>query len=159
MYRHCLIVVAACVFSGCASAHFDPNTEEAKLLRRDAEWSDAAAHKDVEKTLSFWSDDAVVIPPAQPVLEGKAAIRGFVTSSFQIPEFSIRWKSDRAVFSADGTMAYMRGTNEMAVLGPAGSPLVFHGRGMTVWRLEPGGAWRCVVDIWNARAEASSLSK
>jgi ketosteroid isomerase-like protein len=51
-------------------------------LRRDAEWANAAAAgKDVEKIVSYWSDDALVIEPGQPVYEGKAAIRAYVAGS------------------------------------------------------------------------------
>ena len=50
--------------------------EQARLLHQDAEWSDlASAGKDVDKIVSYWSDDAVLIFPGQPVLEGKPAIR------------------------------------------------------------------------------------
>jgi ketosteroid isomerase-like protein len=61
-------------------------------LRRDAEWADlATAGTDVEKVLSYWSEDAVLIFPGQPVLEGKAAIRAYVTASFNTPGFKIHW--------------------------------------------------------------------
>ncbi len=134
----------------CATPPFDPASESQKLLRRDAEWSDlASAGKDVERILSYWSDDAIVIPQGQPIVEGKAAIRAFVTSSLQIPGFNIHWVSEKATFSPDGRFAYMSGRNTMTVPGANGSLVSLPGRGITIWRLEPDGQWRCVVDIWN----------
>jgi ketosteroid isomerase-like protein len=33
--------------------------------------------------------------------------------------------------------------------GPNGTPITTHLRGVAVWRMEPDGQWRCVVDISN----------
>jgi ketosteroid isomerase-like protein len=57
--------------------------------------------------------------------------------------------SEKPVFSADGTMAYMRGVDEMTVPGPNGALVTLHTRGVSVWRRDPAGEWRCVVDIAN----------
>ena len=87
------------------------------------EWADlASAGKDVEKILSYWSDDALLIFPGQPVLEGKAAIRAYVSASLKTPGFKIHWVSEKPVFSPDGKLAYMRGTDRLTVPGPNGTP-------------------------------------
>ncbi len=49
--------------------------DEAALKKLDDEWSKAAGSKDVEKTISYYSDDAVVMPPNIPTLSGKEPIR------------------------------------------------------------------------------------
>jgi len=33
--------------------------------------------------------------------------------------------------------------------GPDGMPVTMKGRGITIWRRDPDGEMRCVVDIWN----------
>lgn len=143
---------------GCSGQSFDASAEAERLLQRDAEWAEvAAAGKDVEKAASYWSDDAVIMPQGQPIIEGKAAIRDFVARSFQIPNFRIHWKSEKPSFSPDGKLAYMRATNTITVPGPDGTPVTLPGRAVTVWRLEPDGQWRCVVDIWNDPPPPASL--
>jgi ketosteroid isomerase-like protein len=138
---------------------FDAATEEAELLRRDSEWAEAASSgKDIEKLLSYWTDDALLIFPGQPVLEGKAAIRPYVTSSLNIPGFKIRWVSSKAVFSPDSKMAYMPATTELTVPGPDGTPITKQLRGIAIWRLEPDGQWRCAVDIANEQPTAAAPS-
>ena len=129
---------------------FDATAEETKLLRRDAEWAELArAGKDVEKIVSYWSEDAVVIFPGQPIIEGKAAIRAFVASCLGNPVFKIHWKSSKATFSPDGQMAYLPAATEMTVPGPSGAPLQLKLRAITIWRVDADGEWRCVVDIAN----------
>jgi ketosteroid isomerase-like protein len=148
--RWCLPLVAAALGAGCAH-QLDAAAESQKLLARDAEWADAAsAGKDIDKIVSYWSDDALVVPPGQPVVDGKAAIRAFVAASLQIPGFKIHWRSEKVAFSPDGKLAYMRGASETTVpAGPNGALVTLHGRAVTVWRLERDGQWRCVADIWN----------
>jgi uncharacterized protein (TIGR02246 family) len=146
-----LAVAAAVLASSCTtSTTFDASAEATALLARDAEWATTASEgKDVEKAVSYWSDDAVVIPPGQPAIEGKAAIRSFVTDSFKTPGFKVHWVSRDVKFSPDGKLAYMRAENQMTVPGPDGKPLSLSGRAVTVWRRDADGQWRCVVDTWN----------
>lgn len=146
-----VLLVAVGLLAGCSRSTFDVAADRVSLLKRDAEWADAASNgKDVEKIISYWTDDALVVPPGQPVVEGKAAIRAFVADSLKIPGFKIHWVSKEVSFSPDGQLAYMRGTNETTVPGPDGKLMTIPGRSVTVWRREPDGQWRCAVDIWNA---------
>lgn len=155
--KRALVVLTFVSFLSCYRAMaFDAATEEAKLLRRDAEWADlATAGKDVDKIVSYWSDDAVLMLPGQPVMEGKAAIRAYVASCLSNPVFKIHWKSSKVTFSPDGKMAYMPGTDEMTVPGPNGAPVTLHLRGIAIWRLDADGQWRCVVDIANEEPPAT----
>lgn len=133
---------------GCSRSRFDATTEGPKLLQRDVEWAEAASDgKDIEKIVSYWSDDAQVIEPGQPVYRGKVAIRAYVTASLKTPGFKIHWVSEMPVFSPDGNMAYMPGVDEMTVPGADGALVTVHTRGVSIWRRDPDGVWRCVVDI------------
>src|SRR3954462_3086167 len=156
--RCSLVIFAFCLVITCGRAFaFDPATEEAKLLRRDAEWADlATAGKDLDKILSYWSDDAVLIPAGQPAIEGKKAIRAFVASSMSNPVFKIHWKSTKPTFSPDGKMAYMPAATEMTVPGPGGAPMTLHLRVITIWRLDLDGQWRCVLEISNEEPEGKA---
>ena len=148
--RLLLPLVVLVVSGACARPSFDVAAEQQKLLRRDAEWADtASAGKDLEKIVSYWSDDAMVVEPGQPVYEGKAAIRDYVAASLKIPGFKIHWVSEKPVFSPDGKMAYMPGVDEMTVPGPNGALMTVHMRGISIWRRDPDGEWRCVADIAN----------
>ena len=144
-----LLLLFVLLFTGsCMRSSFDLAAEQQKLLHRDAEWADtAAAGKDLEKIVSYWSDDALLIPPGQPIYEGKAAIRAFVAASLKVPGFRIHWVSEKPVFSPDGKMAYMRGLGEMTVPGLNGALITLQTRGITIWRYDPDSEWRCVVDV------------
>ena len=152
MPRLLIVLATLTVFSvgGCSPPPFDTASEGQRLLQRDAEWAQAASEgKDIDKIVSYWADDAVVMEPGQPIYEGKKAIRAYVVSSLQTPGFKIHWVSNNPVFSPDGKLAYMPGTDEMTVPGPNGALVTVHMRGVSIWRRDPDGEWRCVVDIAN----------
>lgn len=146
--------------SSCSPRTFDADAEGAKLLKIDAEWADLASDgKDVEKIISYWSDDATLIFPGQPIIKGKAALRAYVTESVKTPGFKIHWKSEKPVFSPDGKMAYMPGTDEVTVPGPQSSLMTLHYRGISIWRHDADGQWRCVVDISNEEPPPATAAK
>src|ERR1700722_19220643 len=148
--RSIVIVAAALACGACTAASsgtFDASTEAATLLKRDAEWADAAfAGKDVEKIISYWTDDAVVMEPGQAPVEGKQALRTLVTTSLNSPGFKIHWVSQKPSFSPDGKMAYMPSTTDIAMSGPNGAPTSMHLQGLSIWRKGPDGEWRCSAE-------------
>lgn len=133
----------------------DLTSERTKLLQRDAEWAALASEGlKVEAILSYWTDDAVVLPPGLPAVIGKTALREYILGSLQIPGFNITWSSTDVAFSPDGNLAYMFGENSVTMNGADGKPATTGGRAVTIWRREPDGEWRCAVDIWNGRPAA-----
>lgn len=131
-------------------------TEKERLLQRDAEWAKLASEgREIERMLSYWTEDAVLLPPGLRVVAGKAALRQYVEGSLQIPGFRITWASKDATLSPDGQLAYMFSRNAVTMNGADGMPATTEGRAVTIWRKESDGEWRCAVDIWNAEPENS----
>lgn len=124
--------------------------DEAAIRETDKLWLEAATKREGERALSFWSDDALVFPPDAPLIAGKAAIRAFVAGAFRDPSFSIRWKRDEVHVSASGDLAYATGTNQITATAPDRKIVTQRGKGITIWKKQPDGAWKCAVDIWNS---------
>ena len=105
------IALLSFAFVGAAAAA-DTNSALEKALRdADAQWSAAAEAKDLDKTVSFYSADAIVLPPNAPAVTTKDGIRemwkGFLDSVT-----SISWKVTRVEVAKSGDMAYLTGTYE-----------------------------------------------
>jgi ketosteroid isomerase-like protein len=131
----------------------DLEREGKRLLERDAEWAAlSSSSQDVDRILSYWTDDARVFAPGLPAFSGKAALRSYVEGALAIPGFHITWSTSEASLSPDGQLAYLLSTNAVTMVGPEGQPVTTRGRAVTVWRREPDGDWRCAVDIWNAES-------
>ena len=122
--------------------------ERTRRLQRDAEWAVAASDgHDIERTLSYWTDDALVLPPDLPAVVGKAALRQYVEGSMQIPGFNITWTATDVTFSPDGNLAYIFSRNVVTMHAPDGTPITTKGRAVTIWRRELDGECHCAVDI------------
>src|SRR5215831_14922900 len=87
------LAVCTLLVSVLGCSHVDVAAERDAILATDRPWQEAIAAKDVDRTVSFWADDAVVLPPGQSSLAGKDAIRGFVTEAFKMPGFGLRWET------------------------------------------------------------------
>jgi ketosteroid isomerase-like protein len=125
----------------------DLAVERNRLLKRDADWARAASDgSDLERILSYWTDDAIVLPPGFQVVVGKQALRKYVQDSMQIPGFTINWISTDVTFSPDGNLAYLFSQNAVSMNTPAGTVNTTMGRAVTIWRRESDGEWRCAVE-------------
>jgi ketosteroid isomerase-like protein len=143
-------VILCFLVAGCATVPDSDRTKDA-LVQRDREWAAVAAQgRDVDRIVSFWTEDATVFPPGGPVVNGKAAIRDYVQKSLAIPGFRIHWSPASAAISADGTLGYTTGENSVTVPGPEGKVVTIMGRYATVWRRDQSGDWKCAIDIWNS---------
>lgn len=133
----------------------DLTSERTRLLELSGEWAALASEgRDVERILSYWTDDAVVLPPGLPAVVGKAALREYVEGSLKIPGFRITWLATDAAFSPDGNLAYLFERNSITMNAPDGTTTTTSGRAVTIWRRAADGEWRCAVDIWNAEPAA-----
>jgi len=78
MKTKCVVTVCFAVLSLAfviTSSAADTQAVEQTLRDLDAQWSAAAGTKDVEKTVSFYSNDAIVMPPNAPADTTKETIR------------------------------------------------------------------------------------
>jgi len=138
------------------SATVDLEAIRAEIFRLDREWATTASlGKDLERVLSFWSEDAQVLPPGAPAVVGKAAIQAYVGATFGQPGFSVWWETTDVTVSPSGDFAYAVGRNRFTFPGPDGKPVTAHGKVVTIWHRDSVG-WKCVVDIWNDNPAASA---
>src|SRR5439155_22787023 len=68
---------------------FAGDTKAAQTLRdADAAWSKAAESKDLDKTISYYSVDAIVLPPNAQIAATEDAIKKICEDSFPSPGLS-----------------------------------------------------------------------
>ena len=127
----------------------DLEAEGEGLMQLSRDWSDRVATRDIEAIMREWAENAVMLPPGMPMLEGKPAIRGYVEAALRNPGFHIRWEPTSAYVAASGDLAYMIERNVVTVPNSEGNPVITHGKAVTVWRRDDDGRWKNVVDIWN----------
>ncbi len=144
-----ITILSAVTVSACALPSVDLEAEGEALMQISRDWSDLVATGDLDAIMAGWADDAVMMPPGLPALEGKAAIRGYVEAAAQIPGFQISWEPVSVHVASGGDMAYMIERNVTVVNDSLGNPVTTYGKVVTVWRKDAAGSWKNVVDMWN----------
>jgi Ketosteroid isomerase homolog len=70
------LLVALTLSLAAAAVCLAGDTKAEQAVRdADAEWSKVAGAKDLDKTVSFYADDAIVLPPNQAAVATKTGIR------------------------------------------------------------------------------------
>jgi uncharacterized protein (TIGR02246 family) len=157
-----VVTVALLAFmSGCAP-QAAPDTREAdeRTIREiEIEWSKASAAKDVERSMSFYADDASVFEPGKPMVTGKDAIRKGLDADFAVPGASLSFQTAKVVAARGGDLAYTYGTYAMTMKDAKGKPVNDKGKFVTVYGKQPDGKWKVVADIWNSDLPAPAPPK
>ena len=129
---------------------------EQTLRDLDAQWSAAAGAKDLDKAVSYYSNDATVMPPNASAARTKEAIRKVWQDLLASPGLSISWKATKVEVAKSGDLACLSGTYELTINDPSGKQLNDHGKYVEVWEKQAEGKWKCGADIWNSDLPASA---
>ena len=122
-----------------------------RILRDlDAQWSKAAAAKDLEQTVAFYSDDAIVLPPNATSAATKETVRNVWKDVLAAPGLVISWKPSKVKLGHNGAMAWVSGTYELIMNDASGKPINDRGKYLEVWEKQADGNWKCAADMWNS---------
>lgn len=124
----------------------DTTVKPGKVLLFDLE---ARFAKDVAerggKAFADWfAEDGVVLGNGQAPVIGRVAIAKSTTWSPK--DYQLTWTPTEAAMSPSGDMGYTWGHFEGHSKDANGNPVTTSGRYMTIWRKEPDGQWKVVLD-------------
>ena len=120
-------------------------------MRASRDWAKACATGDVELIVSFWAEDAIVLPPGHAAVVGREAIREFVRPELQrCRAFRLLGSPNRRQSPIAGDLGCLIESNQTTFKDANGTLATRYGKVTTVWRKDAGGEWKCVIDIWNS---------
>ena len=157
-----LLFVCGCVFLlsftfASPAAAADTKIEQA-LRDLDAKWSAAAGAKDVDKTVSYYAADAIVMPPNASRAMTKETIRSAWKEMLTSPGAAITWKATKVEVAKAGDLAYVSGTYEQLMTDASGNPAKDRGKFVEIFKYQTDGTWKVIVDIWNSDLPAPAPS-
>jgi ketosteroid isomerase-like protein len=56
-----------------------------------------------------------------------------------------------------GDIAYLYGAYELTMNDAQGKPETDYGKNVEIWKKQPNGVWKCVVDTWNSDLPAAPV--
>ena len=137
-----------------------PDTRDADIKAvKDVEvaWVKDIATKDADKFTSYYSDDASLLMPNVPIINGKENIRAALKPMLADPNFALTFQSTRAEASKGGDFVYTVGTYSMTVSNPKDKkPVTDKGKYLTVYKKQTDGSWKAVADMNNSDMPARS---
>ena len=147
-----LFIVASVGASGCqAQADAALGTADATALRAAlAAYFDAANASDAARWASLYTEDAVMMPPNSPAVDGRAAIESWLA---MLPVKISNAEGTALEVEGAGTVAYVRGTYLMSLQIPdVPQSVPQQGKFLQIYARQPDGSWLLARDMWNANA-------
>jgi len=134
-----------------AAAPPDTRPADEKAIRAlVADWATAAAAKDLEKTLSFYADDASMFPTNAPIASTKEARRQVWAAFMATPGYALAFGTTKVEAAKSSDLAYDTGTYSLTLNDKKGKPVTTKGKYVVVWKKDASGAWKVAADIFNA---------
>jgi ketosteroid isomerase-like protein len=131
---------------------FAASADDKAVRDADTEWSKVAGAKNLDKTISFYADDATVLPSNEAAVTSKDGIRnlwkGLIDSVTDVS-----WKATKVEMAKSGERASVTGTYELTMKDGTKD----RGKYCEVWE-KKGGMWKCGTDIWNSDLPAAATS-
>jgi uncharacterized protein (TIGR02246 family) len=153
--RYARVFLAGLCISSLAHSQQGRRPSDEKTIRdADALWSHALETKDLEQALSFYADDASVLPFNAPMATGKEPIRQIWSRLLSTPGFSLRFAPSTVEVAHSGDLAYEVGTFELTMNDAQGKPVATPGKYVVVWK-QTDGKWKATADIFNTDVQSS----
>src|ERR1700674_2807239 len=153
-----LLITSAFLTTSCApSAPVDNRAADASAIQAfDKQWSATAARNDLEGTVAFYADDAVLLPPNAPIATDRKSTRESWAGLLG-PNTAVSWKVSKVEVAKSGELGYLYGTYSLSIQDPKGGPPVRDtGKLVEIWKKQADGKWKCIVDTYNSDLPAAT---
>jgi uncharacterized protein (TIGR02246 family) len=148
MHRHKRTVLAMFfIVLGLSFSLAKDSTDEQAIRALDTAWSKAAQTRDLDKTVSFYADDASMLPPNMAIATGKDAIRAVWSKLLTMPG-AVTFAPSKVVVAKSGDLAYEIGAFQITGNDAQGKPAISIGKFVVAWQ-KRSGQWKVVADIFN----------
>jgi len=115
----------------------------------DAQWSKKAEANDLDGTMSYYTDDASLLPPNAPIAIGTQAIRAD-WAPLLVSGNSVSWEAGKVEVARSSDLAYSTGVYHSMIKDAHGTLAADHGKYLEVWEKQANGKWKVVVDTYNS---------
>ena len=120
------------------------------IRKMDREFMDNVAAKNAARVAGIYADDARILMPGRPVISGQSEILAFWKAALNGPVEAIAL--DTTHIDVSGDLAYAFGTNTILLKPPGEAPREEKGKYVAVYRRQPTGDWKIVVDSYSSDA-------
>jgi ketosteroid isomerase-like protein len=129
-----ITTLGACAKPAPVPATIDLTAVEQTLHQRSDSLQAAETAMDVERSITFWAEDAIIQGGGSPQIQGREAITALYRQFFTTGMLkSLTGTSSSLTVAASGDLAYEVGVNRMVLTGKDGD-LLDMGKFLLVWK-------------------------
>jgi ketosteroid isomerase-like protein len=155
-----LVALLALVHGGCSPASDSVQdtraADEEAIRQTDLAWSAAQQADGLDGVMPFYLDDAILLPPNNPMAIGKDAIRE-ASATIDSPGFSVSWKPMKVEVAKSGDFAYAIGNFEGTGVDHEGNPIPVKGKYLEIWKKQADASWKVAVDMFSPDSSAGPV--
>jgi ketosteroid isomerase-like protein len=133
------------LFTACQQAPKPATAAELSQMNRD--FVKALNAKDAVAAANCYTEDAVLLPPNEAPVKGRANIQKYWAGAIAAGAFDAEVATTAT--GSDGNLGYELGRLQMKIKMPDGSIVVEHGKYTELLRREPNGKWLSTMGMWN----------
>ena len=158
----CLLALAAGGFywmqrhSKPAAPVVDAKVSEQAVRDADTQWAAAAAAHNVVNVLSYYADDAVVLPANDEMLTKRLDMQK-KWSTLLDKNNDVSWKPMYVEAAKGGDLVYAVGSYTVTTKAAKGKgkPSTDRGKYLSVWKKQADGTWKAEASTWNSDLPAA----
>lgn len=149
--KYIILIVANCfVLSSCITDQSqDRESLNRELLERDRAWSKLVSEKGFQSAMEeHYAEEIISISSGKNPIIGKQEL---LNTMKEHPDTnnSFSWIPQKAEVSESGDLGYTWGRWKFTGINRQGEDTIFYGVYATVWKRQPDGKWRAVLDQSN----------
>jgi uncharacterized protein (TIGR02246 family) len=122
----------------------------AAIRAASAAWSRASFAMDIDRGISFYTEDAVQMDPKTPAVKGRENIRKLWTQMPELPGAGVSFQTTSVEVARSGDLAYETGTYDFVTTDNMGTRKDERWKYVVVWKKQGDGSWKAAVDIDNS---------
>ena len=124
-----------------------PAEDVAAIRATDERFAELIIRRDFDALVELYTENAVFMPPHQPAVRGRAALRAWMSAFPNVSRFAF----DVDEIDGRADLAYVRGRYSMT-LQPDGAPEPISdvGKFIEIRRKQADGSWLLAADIFNS---------
>lgn len=147
------IALAGFLVTACQQS-IDIEHEKMALMQADRDFAKTSVELGATEAFNMFLDtNALKLPPGQRPIRGKDNIYQQMQTS--AGSYTMSWEPRESDVAASGDLGYTWGIYKITVKNKNGRDTEIHGKYLNIWKKQPDGTWKVLVDIGNQTPEGS----
>jgi ketosteroid isomerase-like protein len=121
----------------------------------DAAWLKAFRAKDLDASVAFLDVNGSMLVPHAPIVAGKKAVEKLIAAGFDLKDYKLSWRPDKAGVARSGELGYTSGKYKVSFTDASGRTIFEKGKYLMIWKKQKNGDWKVLFDMNNSDSPPS----